>query len=214
MQDLFRFIIFIVSVYLVYLCIFFFTKRVRAVIKISSLRKTNNAKITYTRMPFSSYFKLSKKPDIIVEIGGVTYLIRLINGKGGLKFLHFASPEYFVTFSKIRISVSGLFGLARRNRVANSVSTSRHSVKILPPLEIPEEYTQPDYQNKTVPVLIFTPTPNEITYVTESKTKIKPAFEGDLMYGQMIFTPSTFVSYADRAEREERYKKEEEFLWK
>ncbi len=214
MQDLFRFIIFIFSVYFIYQGVFFFIKRVRTVVKISSLKKTNNAKITYTRMPFSSYFKLSPKPDIVVEIGRVTYLIRLINGKGALRFLHFASPEYFVTFSKIRISFSGLLGLARKNRVSNSVSTSKRSVKILPHLEIPEKYTKPDYQNKTVPVLIFTPTPNEITYVAETKTRIKPAFEGDLMYGQMIFTPSTFVSYADRTEREEKYKKEEEFSWR
>ena len=62
-------------------------------------------------------------------------------------------------------------------------------------------------------MLIFTPAPNEVTYVTETKTRIKSAFDGDLMYGQMIFTSTTFVSYADRMEREEKYRKEEEFSW-
>ena len=213
MQDIFRFIIFCVSAYLIYLLFFYLSKRIRAVYKIASLKKTNGAEIRYTRMPFASYFSLSKKPDVIVDIGNTIYLIRLINGKGGLKFLHFASSEYFVTFSKIRISVSGLFRFGGRNKAVSSGSTSRHSVKILPKLEIPEEYKSPYYSKKVVPVLIFTPVPNEVTYVTETKTRIKPAFDGDLMYGQMIFTPSTFVSYADRMEREEKYKKEEELSW-
>ncbi len=213
MQDLFRFIILIVSLYLIYLFFFYFLKRIGAIYKIASLKKTNDAKIRYTRMPFASYFRLSAKPDIVVAIGNTTYLIRLINGKGGLKFLHFASPEYFVTFSKIRISVSGLFKFGRRSKAVSSESTSRHSVKILPKLQLPEEYTKPSLERKLVPVLIFTPVPNEITYVTETKTRIKPAFDGDLMYGQMIFTPSTFISYADRKEREEKYRKEEELSW-
>ena len=213
MQDIFRFIIFLVSAYLIFLFVFYFTKRIRAIYKIASLKKTNGARISYTRVPFASYFRLSEKPDIIVEIGEKIYLIRLINGKGGLKYLHFASDEYFVTFSKIRISVSGLFRFGGRNKAVSSGSTSRHSVKILPKLEIPEKYSSSYYEKEVIPVLIFTPAPNEITYVTESKTRIKPAFDGDLMYGQMIFTPSTFVSYADGMEREEKYRKEEELSW-
>ena len=207
MNDIYRFLIFIGSAYMIFLFAFYLVKRAQAITKLLSLKKDCKAKIIFTRMPFLSYFKLSAKPDVIVEIGSSVYLIRLINGKGGLRFLHFASKEFFVTFSKIRISIGSLLKIGARHKSVSSQTTSKHSVKILPPLEIPEEYAQKSYFDlrKTVPVLIFTPAPNEITYVTESKNAIKSAYEGDFMYGQMVFTPSAFVTYADRARREEEY---------
>ena len=215
MQDLIRFTITILCIYLTYLIVFYTVKRTRAIIRLSQLKKECDAKITYLCMPYLSYFKLSSKPDVTVEIGNRVYLIRFINGKGSLRFLHFASKKYFVTFSRIRISVSGLLRFGGRQRAAVSQNTSRHSVKILPELEIPEEYRQASGfdSRQIIPVLIFTPAPNEVTYVTETKTSIKAAFEGDDVYGQLIFTPTAFVTYADRVFREEKRQKEEAFLW-
>ncbi|MBE6645757.1 MAG: hypothetical protein E7612_10370 [Ruminococcaceae bacterium] len=215
MQDIIRFILTLLCTYFAYLVIFYTAKRARAIIKLSSLKKECDAKITYFRMPYLSYFKLSSKPDAAIEIGERIYLIRFINGKGGMRFLHFASQKYFVTFSRIRISVSGLLRFGGRQRADVSHNTSRHSVKILPEFEIPEQYSISSVisSRKIIPVLIFNPAPNEVTYVTESKTSIKAAFEGDDLYGQMVFTPSAFLRYADRVYREEKRQMADEFVW-
>lgn len=215
MNDIIEFLLIIFSAYIIYRLVFYVTKRSFAMAKISKLKKECGAKIFYTRLPFLSYFKLSSKPDMVLEIGDTAYLVRFINGKGNLKFLHFASPKYFVTFSKMRISISSLFKIGGRYKNASASSTSAQSVKILPELKIPEKYTEDrdrDIQ-KAVPVLILSPVPNEVTFVSEARTSIKIAFVGDDVYGQKIFTPSTFVTYADRARREQM-RLNGEYIWK
>ena len=94
------------------------------------------------------------------------------------------------------------------------MTTSAHSVKILPKLQIPEEYVIRDEfdERKVVPVLLFNPAPCEVSYVSEAKTSIKVAFTGDEFYGMQIFTASTFVSYADRMMREEEAKEKQLFF--
>ena len=215
MQDFFKLLLTIFAIYLIYTALFYITKRIRAVSKLCELKKMCHAKINFVRSPFSSLFILSKKPDIIIEIDDDVYLIRFINGKGSLRFLHFASPEFFVTYSKTHISLGSILRLGARGKSANSQSTSRQSVRILPSLEIPENFARQAArgEKRLAPVLIFSPAPNEITFVSESKTSIKPAFEGDDMYGQKIFTPSTFVTYTDRKHREKRLCEEDNFIW-
>ena len=216
MQDLFRFIITVFVIYVTYVILFYALKRTLAIKKISELKKLADAKITYLRFPFLSFFKLSAKPDAIIEIGEKIYLVRLINGKGPARFLHFASREFFVTYSKISFSVGALLRLTARGKGVSSQSTSRQSVKILPSLEVPSQYTEISAEKgkELVPVLMFSPVPNEITFVSETRTTIKLAFEGDDMYGQKIFTPSAFVTYTDRVYREEKRRAEDEFIWR
>ena len=62
---------------------------------------------------------------------------------------------------------------------------------------------------KTVPVWIFNPAPGEVSLVTEEKTSIKLAFTGDTVYGEQIFTASTFAAYAERVFRDEKRQAEE-----
>ena len=124
--------------------------------------------------------------------------------------MHFASDKYFVTYSKMRFSVGNLTQLRGRRAVSGSsgfITTGAHSVKILPTLKIPEEYLRMRdiYGKILVPVLILNPAPNEVSYVTEKKTSIKVAFTGDEVYGQKIFTATSFVSYAERMKRAEKF---------
>ena len=216
MKEIFDFLVFLFAAYLIWQLFYYTLKRLRAVISIRSLKKECRATVKFLRMPYLSYFKLSASPDAVVEVGEKVYLIRFINGKGGLRSLHFASDEYFVTYSRLKISVAQLFSLARGRQYSEAASTARRSVKILPRLRIPKKYTSsPEYYGKTVvPVLIFSPTPCEVTYVTKEKTSVKVAFSGDLVYGNRIFTPDSFVSYVGREMREEEYRRQNKLQWR
>ena len=203
-----------VSLLLFFLCVLcrYIYKRAFAIGKIKTLQAVSSAKITKARPGFASYFKLTESADLIVEVGRCIYFIRFLNGKGAHRFMHFASPEFFVTYSKMRFSVGSLTSIRGRRAMAKSpgfITTGAHSVKILPPLKIPDEYIKERdvYEKELVPVLILNPAPNEVSYVTENKTSIKVAFTGDEIYGQKVFTATSFVSYAERTKRAERYYK-------
>lgn len=193
--------------FLLYLVGYYTYKRIFAMRKILTLKESAKARVKRLRHPFASFFKLSDKPDLVIQIGKSIYLVRFINGRGARRFMHFASESFFITYSKMRLSVGSLTSLRGRRGPSKPgfITTGAHSVKILPKLNIPEEYiTKRDvYDTKLVPVLILNPAPNEVSYVTEKKTSIKVAFTGDEIYGQKIFTATSFISYAERIKRAE-----------
>ena len=200
-------ILFIIIAVLIFNAAFVISKRVKGVRAILKLKGECGAKICFYRFPLSSFFRLTKKPDLSVELGNRVYLIRFINGKGRFKYLHFASEEFFVTYSKAIFTLGGLLHIRGRYRITENLgfsTTSRRSVKILPKLEIPTKIK--DYCEKsgklTIPVLIFSPAPREINYVVEKKTSVMPAHFGDKMFSSLLFSPSSFVTYADRVKRE------------
>ncbi len=203
-------------------------KRVFLMVKLSELKKENGAEIKYNTLPFFSLIKLSKKPEIAVSIGNTVYLVRLMGAKSRVHRVHFANEEYTVTVrgklpgggSKIMIQ-RGAGGVRPNVGGAKFVPVSRDyfaqkcgKVRLLPKLEAPDKSL---YKGKTlVPVLIFNPAPFEVTYVTEEKNRVLAAFTGDSVYGQMIFTASSFVRYADRRARQEAEAseaKEDEFAY-
>jgi hypothetical protein len=114
--------------------------------------------------------------------------------------VHFASKRFAVVFSRIHFSISGLLSRGARKgaRPSGSVDTSRQKVHIIEGLTY-------DKETNVREVIILDPAPAEVTYVTETKTAIKAAYTGDEVYGRMIFTPETFVIYADRRKREIEY---------
>ena len=208
MIKIIEFLIVITACVLLYRLFHYIQKRAYAMKKLSTLKESSGAKITRCRSPFASYFTLSEKPDAVAEIGNCIYFIRFLNGRGRRRFMHFASREYFVTYSKMRISIGSLTRRRGRRGVtadAGFVSTGAYSVKILPELKIPDKYVaaRDFYEKELVPVLILNPAPNEVSYVTEAKTSIKVAFTGDELYGQKIFTATSFAAYAERAKRAE-----------
>lgn len=208
MDKIIEIAIIILLIFLVGLLCYYVHKRISGIRKINTLKKTARAKITKNRSPFASFFKLSKKPDLIIEIGKRIYFARLINGRGSHRFMHFASERFFVTYSKMRFSLGSLTNFRTRRAVTRTpgfLTTGAHSVKVLPKLNIPEEYIRKRdiYGKMLEPVLILNPAPNELSYVTESKSSIKVAFTGDEVFGQKIFTASSFASYAERVCRED-----------
>lgn len=209
----FETIFYIVVTAVILNAVFVISKRIKAVRKILKLKGECGAKIRFYRFPLSSFFKLSKKPDLSVELKDKIYLIRFINGKGRFKHLHFASEEFFVTYSKPIFALSGFFHTKGRYIITENAgysNTSRRSVKILPKLEIPKEVNDlcENEGKKAAPVLIFNPAPREISYVAEKKTSVRYVYFGDKIFDAMLFSPSSFVTYADRSKREsELYEK-------
>ncbi len=206
-------IIFIIIAVILFKIAHLTSKRIKGVYIILRLKKECEAKIRFYRFPLSSFFRLTKKPDLSVELGNRLYLIRFINGKSRFKYLHFASEEFFVTYSKAIFTLGGFLHIRGRYRITENAgfsTTSRRSVKILPKLEVPQEikYLCESKEKSVIPVLIFSPAPREISYIAEKKTSVKSAYFGDRMFGAMLFSPNSFVTYADRVKREsELYEK-------
>ena len=209
MGEFINLLLFILSCYLVYLVAFHIVKRLSAAARVSELKKMHGARVVFHRSCLLSFFKLSSSPDLTVELGDTVYLIRFINGGGSLRFVHFASSEYLVRYAKMRISVAGLLRFGSRRGADITQTTQNRRTLILPKLNIPSEYATD--RRALVPVLIFSPAPNEVSYVTETKNSIRVAFSGDPVYGARIFTASTFLTIADREYRESLLQKKEEY---
>lgn len=197
MTDLLRSVITILLIYVISRILFLFFERIRSIIHILSLKHKVGLMVRVYPTALLSLFGISKKTDATVEIGDTVYLIRFFNGRSSLSYVHFASKRFAVVYSKIHFSISSLLSKSARRggaRLGGAQDTSRQRVHIIPELKSSEE-------RKAKEIIIFDPTPAEVTYVTETKTSIRAAYTGDEVLGRMIFTPETFVIYADRKKR-------------
>lgn len=213
-------------------------KRIKLYRRINKLKRAG-AVVKYERLPFLSFFRISRKPEITVLLGKRLYLIRIFNGGGIGKVIHFASGEYLVRFSRLRTAVYSKRRLGEKIVTARSGFAVGTKVFRLPALDtsVIEAYGRcesnysgaesegilgdnntPGANGKYIgadgiiptPVLIFNPAPGEVSYVTEEKTSIKGAFTGDSVLGTLIFTSSTFPAFAERELRREKYEAEAE----
>lgn len=201
MTDIINLLLTVAAVGIVWRFLSFIWIRCGTLIKLSKLKGLVGAKITYLRFPFLPTAFASEKADISVEILDTVYLLRLYSGGGVTKFVHFASEKYSVRYSRIRTGRFVIQGRIRSRFItfADSAFNVGTKVIILPPFPIPEDDR---YFGKRIErILLFSPAPNEVSYVTKEKTSIRTAFTGDEMYGIKIFTGSSFVSYADRETR-------------
>lgn len=198
-------LILIYLIYRIYCFIRLVVKRCIAVKQLKKLGNEKNVKIKFTRSVFSTLFGMSSLPDVCAEVGDKIYLMRFYNGRGKKTQAHFANEEYSVIYSIMLFQA--VFSLRARTRInsmsqVRNVSTFRRKVKIVPKLEIPAEYRNAEeYGKSVIPVLVFNPTPSEVTYVSDEKTSIKLAFTGDEFRGIKIFTGSTVVNFLEREGR-------------
>ena len=197
MEQILTFIIFILAILLAVKLLVFIIKRSIMLAGIYALKKQCDAKITLHTFIYRPMWWKCKTPDITVEIRDTVYRIHLYNGGGGARFVHFANERFSVIYSKwktVMRSSRGTYGLPRNLGLTLSV---KGKVNAIPP---PSKYEG----NKRVEnILLFSPAPAEVSYVTEEKTSIRLAFTGDTLYSYKIFTASTFVTYAERKWREE-----------
>ena len=174
------------------------SKRLSLHIAITKLDRIEGVEVRVLRSPVASLFSTGAQPSYAVRIGSGMYYVRLYNGRGTGKVVHFASREFTVRFSRlVTASYSRSRGGKRLRGFSRGVSVGS-KVIILPPLSIPADHPE---GCTAYPVMIFNPAPGEVSYVTEEKTSIQTAFEGDEMYGIKVFTGSSFIAHADRATR-------------
>lgn len=195
MNEFYAFLLFLIAAFLLYKMIKNTVSRIRLAAGLKSLKKSCNATVKYHAFPLISFFKWQSRPEISVEIRDTVYLIRTIGAGGMSKSFHFASERFTATFTRFFLMLSPRHARGRTAKISGTNIFVK--VRVLPELEIPEEFLR-DSRKKIVPVLIFNPAPGSLTYVTEQKTSIKLAFTGDELYGQKIFTATTFAAYADR----------------
>ncbi len=167
----------------------------------SRLSKTDGIKIKRLKNPFYSLFRLSSSPEYIMEIYGKLYLIRVYNGGGAVKAVHFASDKFTVRYSKLK-ATSYRPGVGRVSRY-RGIGVGA-SVRLLMPINLPRELSGREYTE----LLIFNPAPSEVSFVVEERNSIRAAFTGDIVCGRRIFTASTFEIFADREARRIRLQRQ------
>ena len=204
MKLILTIIIFAAVLNLVFFTIYV-TKRLRAHSRFKALAKAGKLKLKFTRSFIASLFKISHAPDLVAEIGDKIYLMRYYNGRGGKYQVHFADAEFSVRFKILLIRslfASGGRLLSGHSNVAESTTTVRRKVIIMPKLSVPEEYQDAEiYGKKIVPIIIFNPAPSSLTYVSDERNTIKLAFTGDEFRGVKIFTGTSCANFLEREER-------------
>jgi len=196
MTDIIRFILLFALIAVAVKLAYFIYKRCLMLTRIYSLKKLCNANITLHRFPFLPMWIRSDKPDISVEILDTVYHIRLYSGISATRYVHFTDAEYSVVYKNVRTMVTPARAATKSPSNVKLSYSAGGKVRIIGNMKLP------DVKGKTsVKVLLFSPAPHEVSYVTEERSTIRLAFTGDELYGYKIFTPSTFVTYADREKR-------------
>ncbi len=177
-----------------------FIKRYKLMCVLKKLEEEVGGKLTRHKNPYRSIFKLSPETEITFESEDTAYHIRLISSFGFYKrIVHFASPEYLVSFRRFK------FVLLRGYSFVGASHSFTHSdgfnygckVRILPP----HKHVMTVDGKKNVDVFLFSPTPHTVSYVTPEKTSIRMARIDAEIYGNRVFTASTFREHLLTAHR-------------
>ena len=184
--------IIIILIVCAYKIIHFATKRLFLFLSVLRLSRIAGISLEELRPLAFFYPRVTKKPVVRVKIFGCSYAVRLFSGKSSLYAVHIANREYAAVFMK-----SG--GAVKVRRFVRSMRAVHEGSRVYFPRTVimkPIE-CRPDERE----VMIFSPAPRELTYVTEKRTSIKVAFTGDEIYGMKIFTKTTFSNFVDRESR-------------
>lgn len=203
-----EFIIFIIIASISIKFIIWFSKRTELLLRIYSLKNECDAKITLLSFPYRPMWLAPKGADIRVEILDTVYFIRIYSGGGAAASVHFANEEYSAVFTRLSGAKKSPKGTGSSSLAMSLGINLSARVIHLAPMQIPKNDATLQGK-KTVRVLILNPAPGILSYVTKEKTSIKIAFTGDEMHGMLVFTSSTFTTYADRMKREEERQRAE-----
>lgn len=131
--------------------------------------------IRKARTFLSTFFTHSSKPDLVVETSDTEYSVRFITCRSKGRSYHFPSPEFYVSSLYSTHVMSGM-GL-------HSLASFRHLPRMK---EIPSE-------KKIVQVLLFNPSPREITYVDQDKAQKVLAANGAQYEGILFYNAQGFL---------------------
>ncbi|MBR3681577.1 MAG: hypothetical protein IKL79_06195 [Clostridia bacterium] len=194
MAEIIKLLLIALAVYLIFRSVSFTVKRSIMLYKIHSLKKLCNANITLHCFPFSPLPSRGENPDITVEIFNTVYAIRLYSGIAGNRFVHFVDENYSVVYKRVRAMVKPSHAALRYGKGVRLSYSGGERVRIIKQMKC-------EGGQNAVKILLFSPAPYEVSYVTEEKSKIRLAFTGDELYGYRIFTASTLVTFIDREKR-------------
>ena len=198
MSGIFEVILIIVAAVLSVKALRLCGKRIALHIKIMKLGRMDGVEVRTVRSPLSALFSIGSRPVYAVRVDGTVFYVRIYNGVGASRVVHFASKEYTARFVRlITASYTATRGGKRLHAFSRGVSVNS-KVIILPQLQIPEGHPE---GCAACEVLIFNPAPGEVSYVTEERTRIEVAFTGDEVHGIKIFTTRTFARFIDRMTR-------------
>ena len=191
-MTLLEFTIIAILVIALYRATVFEGKRLSLMISVLKLGRLEGVEVEICNILAAFLPIITRKPVYRVKVYGKTYAVRLFSGKGAFYAVHIANREYAAVFMK-----SG--GAVKVRRFVRSMRAVQEDSRvyfprtvIMKPMEkLPDE----------TEIMLFSPAPRELTYVSESRTSIKVAFTGDEVYGMKIFTKSTFCNFIDRDTR-------------
>lgn len=176
-------------------------KRIALVRKLKRLAKRTGARLTLLTSPILSLFRLRRRTEIMLETDKRIYMIRLVSSQGARRIIHFASERFVVSFTRVKyqyVTRGAAFGarklFANIAVFAGDIVNRNIKVRILPEHELPSVKTE----KPIVKVLLFNPAPLAVTCVSNGKTRINIASVEDTLYGEMVFTGSSFVSHIER----------------
>lgn len=195
MAEILKLLIIISLFYLLARALVFLFKRCVALARIYSLKKECNAKICLHRFPFSPFQSKGENPDITVEIFDTVYAIRLYSGVSGSSLVHFVDEKYSVVYKRLRTMIMPSRSQSRAGRGIRLSYATGGRVSVMSRMK----HEKPG--KRTVNVLLFSPAPYEVSFVTEERSTIRLAFTGDTLYGYRVFTASTLCVFIDREKR-------------
>ena len=191
-MTLIEFAIIIIALIITVKIFLFIKRRMSLLFSILKLKKIDTVSVKITNFPALISKRVTKKPFALVILNGKTYAVRLFNGKGFTHAAHIVNESYAAVFMK----TGGAVKVRRFIRTAVAVQEAAR-------VYFPRTVFLPDVSDKTdeIPILLFSPAPRELTYVTKERTSIKAAFTGDEIFGFRVFTKKTFSSFIDRDSR-------------
>ena len=173
--------------------IFLFTKRrLSLLISVLKLNKIDTVRVEITNFAALLSKKVTKQPFAKVHVAHKTYAVRLFNGKGYRHAAHIVNERYASVFMKTG-------GAVKVRMFVRKVTAIQEAARVY----FPRTVFLPDTENQNgeISILLFSPAPRELTYVTEERTSIKAAFTGDEIFGFKVFTKTTFANFIDRDSR-------------
>ena len=191
-MTLLEFSLLVIAVVIAIKIFLFIKRRLSMLSTVLKLKKIETVEVQITNFSALLSKKVTETPFAKVTVGNKVYSVRLFNGKGFRHAAHIVNERYASVFLKTGGAIK-IRSLARRAVVTHEA----------PRVYFPRTVFLPDTSNANgeIPILLFSPAPRELTYVTEERTSIKAAFTGDEVFGFKVFTKTTFLNFIDRDSR-------------
>jgi len=191
-MTLIEFAVIIIALAIAALLFLFVKRRLSLLFSILNLKKIDTVTVEITNFPALFSKRVTKKPFAKIKVQEKTYAVRLFNGKGFSHAAHIVNESYAAVFMKTG-------GAVKVRRFVRTVTAVHEAARVY----FPRTVFLPDVSDNQgeTPILLFSPAPRELTYVTKERTSIKAAFTGDEIFGFKVFTKKTFANFIDRDSR-------------